>query len=239
MQAQRLTVEIERLNGDIRSITAEISGSDSRIAVLETTGTTPARAPAPCRTSWPGPDRPGGRPPPSWNARKPRPPRWTARPPPSPQRSRRWKAAGPAAEPHRRASARQAELRADPRRRHQPGDGRPGAGGRGPRRRRIGPGPPARSPGRGRGRAGPPGRAAGKPRRYPQVSGYAGGQRAAAGQRPGRAGLDNWPTAKGPGRSVRRRGGAEPHQGTPPPSGWPFCRSWKRTWRATSTRSGR
>ena len=35
MQAQRLTVEIERLNGDIRSITAEISGSDSRIAVLE------------------------------------------------------------------------------------------------------------------------------------------------------------------------------------------------------------
>ena len=35
MQAQRLTVEIERLNGDIRSITQQISGSDSRIAVLE------------------------------------------------------------------------------------------------------------------------------------------------------------------------------------------------------------
>ena len=35
MQAQRLTVEIERLNGDIRSITEQISGSDSRIAVLE------------------------------------------------------------------------------------------------------------------------------------------------------------------------------------------------------------
>ena len=35
MQAQHLTVEIERLNGDIRSITEQISGSDSRIAVLE------------------------------------------------------------------------------------------------------------------------------------------------------------------------------------------------------------
>ncbi len=35
MQAQRLTVVIERLNGDIRSITEQISGSDSRIAVLE------------------------------------------------------------------------------------------------------------------------------------------------------------------------------------------------------------
>ncbi len=35
MQAQRLTVEIERLNGDIRSITEEMSTSASRIAVLE------------------------------------------------------------------------------------------------------------------------------------------------------------------------------------------------------------
>ena len=35
MQAQQLTVAIERLNGDIRSITEQISGSDSRIAVLE------------------------------------------------------------------------------------------------------------------------------------------------------------------------------------------------------------
>ena len=35
MQAQRLTVEIERLNGDIRSITEQISTSGSRIAVLE------------------------------------------------------------------------------------------------------------------------------------------------------------------------------------------------------------
>ena len=35
MQAQQLTVAVERLNGDIRSITERISGSDSRIAVLE------------------------------------------------------------------------------------------------------------------------------------------------------------------------------------------------------------
>ncbi len=35
MQAQRLTVAVERLNGDIRSITEQISGSESRIAVLE------------------------------------------------------------------------------------------------------------------------------------------------------------------------------------------------------------
>ena len=35
MQAQQLTVAVERLNGDIRSITQQISGSDSRIAVLE------------------------------------------------------------------------------------------------------------------------------------------------------------------------------------------------------------
>ena len=35
MQAQQLTVAVERLNGDIRSITEQISGSDSRIAVLE------------------------------------------------------------------------------------------------------------------------------------------------------------------------------------------------------------
>ncbi len=35
MQAQRLTIAVERLNGDIRSITEQISGSESRIAVLE------------------------------------------------------------------------------------------------------------------------------------------------------------------------------------------------------------
>ena len=35
MQAQQLTISVERLNGDIRSITEQISGSDSRIAVLE------------------------------------------------------------------------------------------------------------------------------------------------------------------------------------------------------------
>ena len=35
MQAQQLTIAVERLNGDIRSITEELSGSDSRIAVLE------------------------------------------------------------------------------------------------------------------------------------------------------------------------------------------------------------
>ena len=35
MQAQQLTIAGERLNGDIRSITEQISGSDSRIAVLE------------------------------------------------------------------------------------------------------------------------------------------------------------------------------------------------------------
>ena len=35
MQAQQLTIGVERLNGDIRSITQQISGSDSRIAVLE------------------------------------------------------------------------------------------------------------------------------------------------------------------------------------------------------------
>ena len=35
MQAQKLTIAVERLNGDIRSITEQISGSDSRIAVLE------------------------------------------------------------------------------------------------------------------------------------------------------------------------------------------------------------
>ena len=35
MQAQQLTIAVERLNGDIRSITEQISGSDSRIAVLE------------------------------------------------------------------------------------------------------------------------------------------------------------------------------------------------------------
>ena len=35
MQAQQLTIAVERLNGDIRSITQQISGSDSRIAVLE------------------------------------------------------------------------------------------------------------------------------------------------------------------------------------------------------------
>ncbi len=35
MQAQRLTVAVERLNGDIRSITEQISSSESRIAVLE------------------------------------------------------------------------------------------------------------------------------------------------------------------------------------------------------------
>ena len=35
MQAQQLTITVERLNGDIRSITEQISGSDSRIAVLE------------------------------------------------------------------------------------------------------------------------------------------------------------------------------------------------------------
>ena len=35
MQAQQLTVAVERLNGDIRSITEQISGSESRIAVLE------------------------------------------------------------------------------------------------------------------------------------------------------------------------------------------------------------
>ena len=34
MQAQQLTVAVERLNGDIRSITQQISGSESRIAVL-------------------------------------------------------------------------------------------------------------------------------------------------------------------------------------------------------------
>ena len=34
-QAQQLTIAVERLNGDIRSITEQISGSDSRIAVLE------------------------------------------------------------------------------------------------------------------------------------------------------------------------------------------------------------
>ena len=35
MQAQQLTIAVERLNGDIRSITEQLSGSDSRIAVLE------------------------------------------------------------------------------------------------------------------------------------------------------------------------------------------------------------
>ena len=35
MQAQQLTIAVERLNGEIRSITEQISGSDSRIAVLE------------------------------------------------------------------------------------------------------------------------------------------------------------------------------------------------------------
>ena len=35
VQAQQLTIAVERLNGDIRSITEQISGSDSRIAVLE------------------------------------------------------------------------------------------------------------------------------------------------------------------------------------------------------------
>ena len=35
MQAQQLTIAVERLNGNIRSITEQISGSDSRIAVLE------------------------------------------------------------------------------------------------------------------------------------------------------------------------------------------------------------
>ena len=35
MQARQLTIAVERLNGDIRSITEQISGSDSRIAVLE------------------------------------------------------------------------------------------------------------------------------------------------------------------------------------------------------------
>ena len=35
MQAQQLTIAVERLNGDIRSITEQISGSDSRIAVME------------------------------------------------------------------------------------------------------------------------------------------------------------------------------------------------------------
>ena len=35
MRAQQLTIAVERLNGDIRSITEQISGSDSRIAVLE------------------------------------------------------------------------------------------------------------------------------------------------------------------------------------------------------------
>ena len=35
MQAQQLTIAVERLNGDIRNITEQISGSDSRIAVLE------------------------------------------------------------------------------------------------------------------------------------------------------------------------------------------------------------
>ena len=35
MQAQQLTIAAERLNGDIRSITEQISGSESRIAVLE------------------------------------------------------------------------------------------------------------------------------------------------------------------------------------------------------------
>ena len=35
MQAQQLTIAVERLNGDIRSITEQISGSDSRIAMLE------------------------------------------------------------------------------------------------------------------------------------------------------------------------------------------------------------
>ena len=35
MQAQQLTIAVERLNGDIRSFTEQISGSDSRIAVLE------------------------------------------------------------------------------------------------------------------------------------------------------------------------------------------------------------
>ena len=35
MQAQQLTIAVERLNGDIRSIAEQISGSDSRIAVLE------------------------------------------------------------------------------------------------------------------------------------------------------------------------------------------------------------
>lgn len=34
MQAQQLTITVERLNGDIRSITEQISGSESRIAVL-------------------------------------------------------------------------------------------------------------------------------------------------------------------------------------------------------------
>ena len=35
MQAQQLTIAVERLKGEIRSITEQISGSDSRIAVLE------------------------------------------------------------------------------------------------------------------------------------------------------------------------------------------------------------
>lgn len=35
MQAQQLTIAVERLNGDIRSITEQISGSESRIAVLQ------------------------------------------------------------------------------------------------------------------------------------------------------------------------------------------------------------
>ena len=35
MQAQQLTIAVERLNGDIRSITEQISGSESRSAVLE------------------------------------------------------------------------------------------------------------------------------------------------------------------------------------------------------------
>ena len=35
MQAQQLTVAVERLNGDIRSITQQISGSECRIAVLD------------------------------------------------------------------------------------------------------------------------------------------------------------------------------------------------------------
>ena len=76
MQAQQLTIAVERLNGDIRSITEQISGSESRIAVLENDIARNEEAPPGCGRRSPPGGRTAPRPKQPWSATAPWLPPW-------------------------------------------------------------------------------------------------------------------------------------------------------------------